>query len=54
MLGGAREFSVVGKRVYRCDVISVVGIKELGPISTSTPSLVRLGEREREKKEKKE
>ena len=54
MLGGAREFSVVGKRVYRCDVISVVGIKKLGPISTSTPSLVRLGEREREKKEKKE
>ena len=49
MLGGAREFSLVGKRVYRCDVISVVGIKKLGPISTSTPSLVRLGERERER-----
>ena len=50
MLGGAREFSLVGKRVYRCNVISVVGIKKLGPISTSTPSLVRLGERERERK----
>ena len=52
MLGGAREFSLVGKRVCRCDVISVVGIKKLGPISTSTPSLVRLEERERERKKK--
>ena len=57
MLGGAREFSLVGKRVCRCDVISVVGIKKLGPISTSTlssHSLEREREREREKKEKKE
>ena len=55
MLGGAREFSLVGKRVCRCDVISVVGIKKLGPISTSTPSSYSLErEREREKKEKKE
>ena len=55
MLGGAREFFLVGKRVCRCDVISVVGIKKLGPISTSTPSSYGLErEREREKKEKKE
>lgn len=55
VLGGAREFFLVGKRVCRCDVISVVGIKKLGPISTSTPSSYGLErEREREKKEKKE
>ena len=47
---GTREFSLVGKRVYRCDVISVAGIQKLGPISTSTPLLVQLGEREREKR----
>ena len=52
MLGGAREFSLVGKRVCRCDVISVVGIKKLGPISTSTPSSYGL-ERERERERKK-
>ena len=50
---GTREFSLVGKRVYRCDVISVAGIQKLGPISTSTPLLVRPGEREREKRKEK-
>ena len=31
-------------------MISVVGIQKHGPISTNTPLLVRLGERERERK----
>ena len=50
MLGGAREFSLVGKRVYRCDVISVVGMGNSVPSAPAPFLLIRLGEREREKK----
>ena len=50
--GRSEKFSLVGKRLYRCDVISVVGIKNSVP--SAPASLYSYGlEREREKRRKK-